>query len=107
MSYFNNLLFIIFNLKLFNYKFPLPFQVKISVFNDTTLGEAVQYAHQRFKLESYVDVEDCRLVVYNKKHDCVDSNFESDDLKFCDIAHKLCHVITYVEWLLEIKQPGK
>lgn len=79
--------------------------VKISVFSDSTLAEAVQYAHQRFKLESYVDVEDCRIVIYNKKHDCVDCNFDSNDLKLCDIIHRINQIIIY-DWLLEIKEHG-
>lgn len=80
--------------------------VKISVFSDSTLAEAVQYAHQRFKLESYVDVEDCRIVIYNKKHDCVDCNFDSNEFKLCDIIHRINQIIIY-DWLLEIKEPGK
>nr|XP_023028042.1 ubiquitin carboxyl-terminal hydrolase 47 isoform X1 [Leptinotarsa decemlineata] len=79
--------------------------VKISVYNDSTLNEAAHSAYQRFNLSS-VDMQDCRLVTYNKKHDCIDSSFESDKLRFCDILLKINHVNLFTDWMLEIREPG-
>ncbi|KAJ8928112.1 hypothetical protein NQ314_019338 [Rhamnusium bicolor] len=79
--------------------------VKISIFSDSTLADAVQYAYQRFKLKSLVDIEDCRIVMYNKKQDCIDCSFESDEVKFCDIIRKINQIIIY-DWMLEIREPG-
>ncbi|KYB28299.1 ubiquitin carboxyl-terminal hydrolase 47 [Tribolium castaneum] len=78
--------------------------VRISLYLDSTLEDAVQMAHRRFKLEGIVNVDDCRMVIFNKKQSCIDCSFESDDLKFCDIDdnYKVC----YQEWLLDIREPG-
>ncbi|KAJ8985542.1 hypothetical protein NQ317_019925 [Molorchus minor] len=78
--------------------------VKISVYSEASLGEAAGYALQRFKLNNLVNPDDCRLVMYNSKQECIDCSFESDDLKFCDI-NKINTITIYTDWLLEIKQP--
>ncbi|KAL3275293.1 hypothetical protein HHI36_020060 [Cryptolaemus montrouzieri] len=78
---------------------------KVSVFIDNTLEETVAFtAHQRFKLEGIVAKEDCRLVKYNKFQDCIDFSFDSDQIKFCDIASDID--ISSSEWFLEIRQPN-
>ncbi|KAG5876114.1 hypothetical protein JTB14_013693 [Gonioctena quinquepunctata] len=80
--------------------------VKIPVFNDSTLQEAAQDAYQRFNLGPAVDLEDCRIVTFNRKHECIDSSFESDELKFCDIMHKMNNVNMLTEWMLEVRESG-
>ncbi|CAH1998953.1 unnamed protein product [Acanthoscelides obtectus] len=81
--------------------------IKISVFIDSTLAEATQEAYQRFKMEGAVNLEDCRLVVFNRKQECIDCSFDSSDLKFCDIMHNSQQINIFTDWLLEIKPPGK
>ena len=78
--------------------------VRISLFRDSTLEDAAITAHRRFKLDGIVEVEDCRMVIYNKKQSCIDCSFESDDLIFCDIVDRF--KVFYSDWLLEIKEPG-
>ncbi|XP_057671617.1 ubiquitin carboxyl-terminal hydrolase 47 [Diorhabda carinulata] len=82
-------------------------EIKIHVFNDSTLEEAARDAYQRFNLSSsQVDLKDCRLVVFNRKHECIDSSFESDEIKFCDIVNKLKNRVNqFTEWMLEIREP--
>ncbi|CAH1998952.1 unnamed protein product [Acanthoscelides obtectus] len=80
--------------------------IKISVFIDSTLAEATQEAYQRFKMEGAVNLEDCRLVVFNRKQECIDCSFDSSDLKFCDIMHNSQQINIFTDWLLEIKPPG-
>ncbi|XP_044272052.1 ubiquitin carboxyl-terminal hydrolase 47 isoform X2 [Tribolium madens] len=78
--------------------------VRINLYLDSTLEDAIQMAHRRFKLEGIVDVDDCRMVIFNKKQSCIDCSFESDDIKFCDIDDK--YKVCYQEWLLDIREPG-
>lgn len=88
--------------------------IKIGVFTDSTVAEAAQYVHQRLKLTDIVPIEDCRLVIYNRKQDCIDCSLESDDLiKFCDIFDKTKFkqrarvALTFFDWMLEIRKPGE
>lgn len=78
--------------------------IRMSLFVDTSLDDAISMAHRRFKLDGLVDVNDCRLVIFNKKQSCIDYSFETEELKFCDIVDK--YKIYYLDWLLELKQPG-
>lgn len=78
---------------------------KILVFLDSTLLEAAHDAHQRFKLESFCRLEDCRLVTFNRDQECIDCSFDSSELKFCYIIQKT-QVTMYTDWLLELKTPG-
>ncbi|CAH1098734.1 unnamed protein product [Psylliodes chrysocephalus] len=82
-------------------------ETKLLVFNDSTLGEAVRDAYQRFNLDTAtVDLKDCRLVVYNRKQECIDSSYESDEIKFCDILNMMQKRSSYfAEWMLEIREP--
>lgn len=75
---------------------------RIAVFKDNTLEEAARDAYVRFKLESLVDISNCRLVLYNKKQECIDSSFDSNETRFCDNIN-----LVYSEWMLEIREPGK
>lgn len=72
---------------------------------DSLLSEAVSEAYQRLKLNDACEVEDCRLVTYNKMQDCIDCSFEGENLRFCDITGKI-RDFTHTDWLLEIRQPG-
>lgn len=75
---------------------------RIAIFKDSTLEEAARDAYVRFKLDSLVDISNCRLVLYNKMQDCIDSSFDSNEARFCDnINH------SYSNWMLEIREPGK
>lgn len=75
---------------------------RIAIFKDSTLEEAAHDAYVRFKLESVVDISNCRLVLYNKKQECIDSSFDSTEARFCD---NINHI--YSCWMLEIREPGK
>lgn len=81
-------------------------ETKIPLFMDSTLAEAAQDAYQRFKLESIVDPDDCRIVFYNKKQECIECSFDADDLKICDILQNF-NEITINCMFLEIREPGK
>jgi ubiquitin carboxyl-terminal hydrolase 47 len=78
--------------------------IRISLLRDSTLEDAASMAHRRFKLDGIVDVDDCRMVIYNKKQSCIDCSFETDDLKFCDIFERF--KVFYTDWLLEIRESG-
>lgn len=81
----------------------------VSLLAHENLGDAAQYAHQKLKLDGVVPVEDCRLVMYNQKHECIDCSFDSDQLTFADVAAKIdCEVfdLNRSNWLLEIKKSG-
>ncbi|CAH0547726.1 unnamed protein product [Brassicogethes aeneus] len=90
-------------------------ELRINMYSDSTLAEAACHAHYRFKLTDYVDVKDCRLVIYNKKHDCVQCSFDDDELKFCDISNQINKEpkkstylsMMFTDWMLEIKKPDK
>lgn len=79
--------------------------IRMNLYYDTTLEDAINMAHKRFKLDGLVDVDDCRLVIFNKKQSCIDYSFETNELKICDIVDK--YKIYCIDWLLETKQPGK
>ncbi|CAH1119608.1 unnamed protein product [Phaedon cochleariae] len=80
---------------------------KIPVFNDATLAETAQDAHRRFNLDaSSVGLADCRMVTYNSQHECIDRSFDSDELRFSDIIHKMGGVNVLTLWMLEIREPG-
>uniref|UniRef100_A0A6P7GLW5 Ubiquitin carboxyl-terminal hydrolase 47 n=1 Tax=Diabrotica virgifera virgifera TaxID=50390 RepID=A0A6P7GLW5_DIAVI len=83
-------------------------EIKLHVFYDSSLEEAAKEAYQRFNLNStQVNLGDCRLVMYNRKHECIDSSFESDEIKFCDIVNRMKNYVSqFTEWMLEIKEPG-
>lgn len=83
-------------------------RMKMSIFNDSTLAEITQYVHQRLKMCEYVQVEDCRMVLYNRTHDCIDCSFASDDIKLCDITKNLKEDAgNYLDWMLEIRKPDE
>lgn len=78
--------------------------VKLLMFVESELSVVVREVHELLKLEDVVQLEDCRLVAYNKLQDCIECSFDSDEIKLCDITPR---VNSYNEWMLEIKQPGK
>lgn len=75
---------------------------RIPILKDSTLEEAAHEAYVRFKLEWLVDFSNCRLVLYNKSQECIDSSFDSNEARFCD---NINHI--YSCWMLEIRKPGK
>lgn len=75
---------------------------RIMIYKDSTFEEAAHDAYNRFKLESLVDFSNCRLVLYNKKQDCIDSSFDSGEVRFCD---NINHIRSC--WMLEIREQGK
>ncbi|KAL1516679.1 hypothetical protein ABEB36_000560 [Hypothenemus hampei] len=77
--------------------------LNISAFCDSTLAELAQLAYKRFKLEGVVDLQDCRMVSYNKQYECVDYSFESDEITF---TFGLKNVPMFLDWMLEIREPG-
>ncbi|CAG9864755.1 unnamed protein product [Phyllotreta striolata] len=80
---------------------------KYVFFHYVTLAEAAQEAYHRLNLDlSPVNLEDCRLVVFNKKQECIDTSFESDETKFCDILNTMQKRGYLSDWLLEIREPG-
>ncbi|XP_060519421.1 ubiquitin carboxyl-terminal hydrolase 47 [Cylas formicarius] len=80
-------------------------EMKISTFMDSTLAELARHAHSRFKLDNVVDPQDCRIVMYNKKSNCIDCSFDSDETKLNELVRKV-DMIFYTEWMLEIREPG-
>lgn len=79
-------------------------EVKFYVFIDSYLSVAVNDAYHRMKLEEFCNIEDCRLVKYNKIQDCIICSFEGEKLRFCDIASK--NSMQYNDWLIEVRKPG-
>ncbi|XP_066151071.1 ubiquitin carboxyl-terminal hydrolase 47 [Euwallacea fornicatus] len=72
----------------------------LTTYLEATLREVTQLAHTRFKLEGIMDVNDCRLVIYNKFQECVFCSFESDETMLQDTPRMVN------EWMLETREPG-
>lgn len=81
-------------------------ELKISTLSDSTLAELAQHAYNRFKLDGLVDVNDCRIVPYNKMHKCIDCSFESEEIKFNQVLFKYNSFCSDWTWMLEIREPG-
>lgn len=80
-------------------------ETKLYLYIDSFLSEAVSDAYERLKLQDVCNLEDCRLVSYNKLQDCIDCSFEGENLRFCDITTRVN--VQHNDWLIEIKQSGK
>lgn len=78
--------------------------VKVFSFYDNTLAETASEVYEKLDLKGTVNLEDCRLVTYNKLQDCIECSFLRDDYKFCDIPVK--DYVQHSDWYLEIRKPG-
>lgn len=71
---------------------------------DMRLSEIAQHVIRRLKFDLIVDENNCRLVAYDKNHDCISRSFiESDDVTYEEAVTP----IYYTDWMLQIREPGE
>lgn len=79
-------------------------ETKLYVHIDQLFSHAISQAHKQLKLVDVCNLEDCRIVSYNKNTECIKCSFEGEDFQCASIARMSLY--TYNDYLLEIKEPG-
>lgn len=70
---------------------------------DMSLSEIAQHVVRRLKLDGIVDENDCRLVAYDKHHECISRSFDSGDITYQEAITPMY----YTDWMLQIREPGE